>query len=141
MPLFSRMMLNRDMSLPPSQRRIKLLEEENMSQEQKDEEKRMHDPANPALIGQNVRVPIACTVVAFPATPIYSSRVRFCVSAAHTKEDIDSILEAADEVGGLLSMKYGSGSPGGPWTLQEVKERTLELVDWDGVTPLPSRYA
>jgi len=37
--------------------------------------------------------------VAYPAAPHVTSRVRFRVNAAHTKEDIDTILKACDEIG------------------------------------------
>lgn len=34
---------------------------------------------------------IGVVVVGFPATPIIESRVRFCISAAHTKEILDKV--------------------------------------------------
>jgi serine palmitoyltransferase len=49
---------------------------------------------------------IAVVTVGFPATPLTESRVRFCLSASHTKEMLDKALAAIDEVGDLLSMKY-----------------------------------
>ena len=48
---------------------------------------------------------IAIVVVAYPATPLISGRARFCVSAAHTKDDLDRLLQAADEVGSILGLK------------------------------------
>lgn len=33
-------------------------------------------------------------VVGFPATPIIESRVRFCISAAHTKLILDQVTQA-----------------------------------------------
>ncbi|SCV69186.1 BQ2448_2206 [Microbotryum intermedium] len=54
---------------------------------------------------------IVVVVVAYPATPLVASRVRFCLSSAHTKEDLDRILRATDEVGGILGLKL---SPKGP---------------------------
>lgn len=48
---------------------------------------------------------IVVVVVAYPATPLVSSRVRFCTSAAHTKEDIDRVLIACDIVGDVLGLK------------------------------------
>jgi serine palmitoyltransferase len=51
---------------------------------------------------------IVTVVVAYPATPLVSSRVRFCVSAAHTKEDIDRVLVACDVVGDVLGLKLSS---------------------------------
>ncbi|KAH9444604.1 hypothetical protein Pst134EB_024865 [Puccinia striiformis f. sp. tritici] len=51
------------------------------------------------------RYAIVVVVVAYPATPLVSSRVRFCVSASHTKTDIDKILIATDQIGQLLGLK------------------------------------
>jgi len=51
---------------------------------------------------------IACVVVGFPATPLLMSRVRFCISAGHTKEDLEWALNELDEVGNKLLMKYGN---------------------------------
>lgn len=34
-----------------------------------------------------------------------SGRVRFCVSAAHTKADLDQLLRAVDDVGSILGLK------------------------------------
>ncbi|KAG1861129.1 pyridoxal phosphate-dependent transferase [Suillus subalutaceus] len=62
--------------------------------------------------------PIVVVVVAYPATPLVTSRVRFCVSAAHTKEDIDM-------VGGILDLKHGAGER---WGIDEVCKRAVELV-------------
>ncbi|CAH6847543.1 Sptlc2 [Phodopus roborovskii] len=49
---------------------------------------------------------IGVVVVGFPATPIIESRARFCLSAAHTKEILDTALKEIDEVGDLLQLKY-----------------------------------
>ena len=35
-----------------------------------------------------------------------NGRVRFCVSAAHTKDDLDRLLRACDEVGDILQLKF-----------------------------------
>uniref|UniRef100_A0A8D2NKU5 Uncharacterized protein n=1 Tax=Zosterops lateralis melanops TaxID=1220523 RepID=A0A8D2NKU5_ZOSLA len=37
---------------------------------------------------------IGVVVVGFPATPITESRARFCVSAAHTREMLDTVSTA-----------------------------------------------
>lgn len=39
------------------------------------------------------------------ATPLITSRVRFCLSASHTKHDIDLVLRACDEIGDVLGLK------------------------------------
>ncbi len=49
---------------------------------------------------------IAVVTVGFPATRLVESRVRFCLSASHTKEMLDKVLAAIDEVGDLLFLKY-----------------------------------
>lgn len=49
---------------------------------------------------------IAVVTVGFPATRLTESRVRFCLSASHTKEMLDKALDAIDEVGDMLYLKY-----------------------------------
>lgn len=53
-----------------------------------------------------------------------SSRVRFCLSAAHTKHDIDLVLRACDEVGEVLDLKHGKGR----WDVERVIASAEELV-------------
>lgn len=36
---------------------------------------------------------VAVVVVGFPAVPLIASRTRLCISAAHTREDMDLALE------------------------------------------------
>ena len=43
---------------------------------------------------------------AFPATPLTTGRVRFCVSASHTKEMLDKALRVMDEIGDQVAIKY-----------------------------------
>jgi serine palmitoyltransferase len=54
---------------------------------------------------------IAVVTVGFPATRLTESRVRFCLSASHTKEMLDKALTAIDEVGDLLFLKYSRRRP------------------------------
>lgn len=49
---------------------------------------------------------IAVVVVGAPATPLLEARVRFCVSAAHTKADLEWALKQIDEIGDLTLSKY-----------------------------------
>jgi len=51
---------------------------------------------------------IAVVIVGFPATSLLMSRVRFCISASHTKEDLQWALDELDEVGELLMVKYNA---------------------------------
>nr|XP_054758038.1 serine palmitoyltransferase 2-like [Lytechinus pictus] len=49
---------------------------------------------------------LAVVVVGFPATPIIEGRARICLSAAHTREMLDTALKIIDEVGDQLGVKY-----------------------------------
>ena len=49
---------------------------------------------------------IAVVGVGFPATAIMEGRIRYCLSAAHTKEQLDYALEVIDEVSDQLGLKY-----------------------------------
>ncbi|KAG6888443.1 hypothetical protein C0995_008261 [Termitomyces sp. Mi166 len=73
------------------------------------------------------QTPIIVVVVAYPATPLVTSRVRFCVSAAHTKEDIDTVLEACDEIGDVLDLKHGLPKRE-RWSIEKVIENAVELA-------------
>jgi serine palmitoyltransferase len=74
---------------------------------------------------------IATCVTFFPATPILGSRVRFCLSSAHTKEMLDQVLSAMDEVGDMLGMKYSLGSPNQYFAISSPEGAT-------DLTPRPS---
>lgn len=49
---------------------------------------------------------LAVVVVGAPATDLIEARVRFCTSAAHTKDDIMKALKVLDKVGDLTMTKY-----------------------------------
>ncbi|XP_073528317.1 serine palmitoyltransferase 3-like isoform X1 [Phyllobates terribilis] len=49
---------------------------------------------------------IGVVIVGFPATPIAEARVRFCISAAHTKEMLDKVLHELDKMGDVLNVKH-----------------------------------
>lgn len=55
---------------------------------------------------------LAVVVVGFPAVPILNSRARFCISAGHTREQLDRALEEIDEVADLLKLRYARSSIG-----------------------------
>ena len=88
----------------------------------------LFNPGKMAVFSRMMRtraVPIIVVVVAYPATPLVTSRVRFCLSAAHTKEDIDMVLRACDEIGDALDLKQASGER---WPVEEIISRAVELV-------------
>ncbi|XP_059618721.1 serine palmitoyltransferase 2 [Phlebotomus argentipes] len=49
---------------------------------------------------------IAVVGVGFPATPLMEGRIRFCLSAAHTKEQLDYALAQIDEISDTMGLKY-----------------------------------
>ncbi|CAF4907985.1 unnamed protein product [Rotaria sp. Silwood1] len=51
---------------------------------------------------------IAVVTVGFPATKLLEARVRFCISAAHTRQMLDTALSAIDEVGTDISLRYST---------------------------------
>jgi len=55
---------------------------------------------------------LAVVVVGFPAVPILMSRARFCVSAGHTREELDGALGELDEIADLLKLRYARSTFG-----------------------------
>lgn len=49
---------------------------------------------------------IATVGVGYPATSLYEARIRFCLSAGHTKEQLDYTLEKINEVADEIGLKY-----------------------------------
>jgi serine palmitoyltransferase len=67
----------------------------------------LYNPAKIAAFGREcLKVGLAVVVVGFPATPLISSRARFCISAGHTKETMDSALERIEKVCEVMKLKY-----------------------------------
>ena len=74
----------------------------------------LYHPAKiPAFSHEMLRRQISVVVVGYPATPLITSRARFCVSSAHNKDDLDRMLAACDEVADAMDLKYSSGVAGG----------------------------
>ncbi|EFJ32734.1 hypothetical protein SELMODRAFT_86377 [Selaginella moellendorffii] len=67
----------------------------------------LYNPAKiPAFSRECLRRNVAVVTVAFPATPLLLARARICISASHTKEDLEQALEVISEVGDLVHIKY-----------------------------------
>lgn len=49
---------------------------------------------------------MAVVVVGYPATPVTENRVRFCLSAAHTRKDLEKALEIINLIGDEIGIKY-----------------------------------
>jgi serine palmitoyltransferase len=90
-----------------------------------------HSGKLPAFSHEMLRRKISIVIAGYPATPLISARARFCVSAAHNKQDLDRLLAACDEVGDLLQLKFSSGIAGGTDTLPEAvtQETGRETLD------------
>ena len=71
---------------------------------------------------------IAIVVIGFPATPFLLGRIRFCLSASHSKADVDTLLRACNELGEVLGIKYGL-VPKERWSVDDVVLRAAQLVD------------
>ncbi|KAL8417752.1 hypothetical protein RB594_001408 [Gaeumannomyces avenae] len=72
-----------------------------------------HPGKMPAFSHEMLKRKISIVIVGYPATPLISSRARFCVSAAHNKDDLDRLLAACDEIGDILQLKFSTGIAGG----------------------------
>ncbi|CAF3638445.1 unnamed protein product [Rotaria socialis] len=89
-----------------------------------------HSPVVPALLYSPSKIAafnremlkrgVAVVTVGFPATPLVLGRVRFCLSASHTKEMLDEVLKHAEEVGDLLNMRKSKLNPKRPFHETEV---------------------
>jgi len=59
-----------------------------------------------AFIKLSIKRELGTVGAAFPAVPLTKGRVRFCVSASHTKEMLDQALEVINEIGDQVAIKY-----------------------------------
>jgi len=67
----------------------------------------LYNPAKiPAFSRECLKKGLAVVVVGFPATPLILSRARFCLSASHTRKNLEEALEKISEVGDLVMVKY-----------------------------------
>ncbi|KAK9796329.1 hypothetical protein WJX73_005593 [Symbiochloris irregularis] len=73
-------------------------------------------PVMPIMLFQPAKIPafsrlclqrgVAVVVVGFPATPLLSARCRICISASHTRAQLERALEVIDEVADLCGLKH-----------------------------------
>lgn len=78
-------------------------------------------PVVPAMLYFPAKIPsfsrealkrnLAVVVVGFPATPLLEARIRFCLSASHTRKDLQWAVEQICEVADLLLLRYGTKKP------------------------------
>lgn len=72
-----------------------------------------------AMVRTLLKYKIASVGVGYPATPLMEGRIRICLSAAHTKEQLDYALDTIDKVADELGLKYSR------------KKRDLTPIDYD----------
>lgn len=53
-----------------------------------------------------IKEKIATVGVGYPATPLMQGRIRICLSAAHTKEQLDHALDVIEKVANKLGLRY-----------------------------------
>lgn len=101
----------------------------------------LYNPAKmPAFSHEMLRRKISVVIVGYPATPLISSRARFCVSAAHNKDDLDRMLAACDEIGDVLQLKFSTGIAGGADHLPD--DMTAEMhKEWNQGVIKPPRWS
>lgn len=61
--------------------------------------------AQVALSRELLQRRMAMVIVGFPATPLLLTRSRICISAAHSREDLDWALEQLDELATLCNLR------------------------------------
>ncbi|KAG4435125.1 hypothetical protein IFR05_009390 [Cadophora sp. M221] len=89
-----------------------------------------HPGKLPAFSRKMLKRGISVVIAGYPATPLLTARVRFCVSSAHNKEDMDRVVRACDEIGDILDLKFITGMMGGIEPLgEDVVLRDAREVD------------
>lgn len=58
------------------------------------------------MVRMLIKEKIATVGVGYPATPLMQGRIRICLSAAHTKEQLDYALDVIEKVANELGLKY-----------------------------------
>lgn len=98
----------------------------------------LYNPAKiPAFSRECLERKLAVVVVGFPATPLIKARVRFCISAAHTEEDLIAALKIVDDVADRVMIKYKwSGKPNVVPRAELIRHTTSEhqmnvVGEWD----------
>ena len=73
----------------------------------------LYNPAKIAAFSRECyKRKLAVVVVGFPATPLMTSRTRFCISAGHTRPELEDALVKIKEVAKILKIRYHSHMTG-----------------------------
>lgn len=73
------------------------------------------------MVRSLIKYNIATVGVGYPATPLYQGRIRICLSAAHTKEQLDYALDVIEKVADEMGLKYSRKNP------------NLQAIDYDKI--------
>ena len=57
---------------------------------------------------------VAIVVVGFPATPLITARMRVCISASHSRADLDFALEMFEALADRCCLRYGGAAAPDP---------------------------
>jgi 7-keto-8-aminopelargonate synthetase-like enzyme len=71
---------------------------------------------------------VAVVVVGYPAVPLQAERCRFCISAAHTEEQLEKALAVVVEVGDKLGIRFEKNKDSK--LRAEKKNQGLEHAKW-----------
>ena len=81
---------------------------------------------------------VAVVTVGFPATGLTGGRVRFCLSASHTREMLDKALEAIDVCSDVCGIRYSQLNK--RRSLKEVREYETYLEERENAKPEKTIY-
>jgi serine palmitoyltransferase len=62
----------------------------------------------PAFSREALKRGLAVVAVGFPATPLLEARIRFCLSAAHTRKDLEWAVKEITQIADDILIRYGS---------------------------------
>ncbi|CAH0559915.1 unnamed protein product [Brassicogethes aeneus] len=74
-----------------------------------------------SMVRSLIKEKIATVGVGYPATPLLEGRIRICLSAGHTKEELDHALDVIEKVADEIGIKYSR------------KPRDLTPIDYDKI--------
>eukprot|EP00457_Paulinella_chromatophora_P003629 gb/GEZN01003637.1/.p1 GENE.gb/GEZN01003637.1/~~gb/GEZN01003637.1/.p1 ORF type:complete len:509 (-),score=84.28 gb/GEZN01003637.1/:507-2033(-) len=70
---------------------------------------------------------LAVVVVGYPATPLLLARARFCISAAHTIEDLEEAVRKLRNICEIVGIRYGVNSRGYDYYLPRPTHLNLDI--------------
>lgn len=73
---------------------------------------RTHVPSYPYVCMYLYPLQRQVVVVGFPATPLLTGRTRICISAGHTREDLEHAVEKLEEVADKCFLRYSRSAVG-----------------------------